>query len=114
MARRRVSFADQEKMEHSAEVEAESLYEAAALAVTAFREDPLLHATPGAMTGFTLAGLRSPNEQRSDSVRGRIGRRLQCARDRREKRSGSGCGRCSASQTEDNQQCLIIRLLFLF
>src|SRR5580692_7962495 len=41
MARCRVSFTDSEKLEHSAEAEAESLYEAVAPAVAGFREDPL-------------------------------------------------------------------------
>ena len=64
MARCRVSFADAEKTEHSVEVEAESLYEAVALAVADFREDPLLPAYPSAMTEFTVAVLRNPTEHR--------------------------------------------------
>jgi hypothetical protein len=62
MARCRVSFVDSEKTEHAAEVEAESLYEAVALAVADFREDPLLRDSPGAMTEFTVAVLRNPTE----------------------------------------------------
>ena len=50
MARCRVSFTDSDKTEHAVEVEAESLYEAVALAVAEFREDPLLRDGPGAMT----------------------------------------------------------------
>jgi hypothetical protein len=42
MARCRVSFTDSEQTEYAVEVEAESLYEAVALAVADFREDPLL------------------------------------------------------------------------
>ena len=54
MARCRVSFTDSEKTEHAVEVEAESLYEAVALAVANFREDPLLPSYPSAMTEFTV------------------------------------------------------------
>jgi len=64
MARCRVSFTDSEKLEHSAEVEAESLYEAVALAVADFREDPLLRDAPGDMTEFTVAVLRNPTEHK--------------------------------------------------
>jgi hypothetical protein len=64
MARCRVSFVDSEKTEHAAEVEAESLYEAVALAVADFREDPLLRDSPGAMTEFTVAVLRNPTEHK--------------------------------------------------
>jgi hypothetical protein len=64
MARCRVSFADSDKTEHAVEVEAESLYEAVALAVADFREDPLLKAGPGAMTEFTVAVLRNPTEHK--------------------------------------------------
>ena len=64
MARCRVSFTDSDKTEHSAEVEAESLYEAVALAVADFREDPLLRDLPGAMTEFVVAVLRNPTEHR--------------------------------------------------
>jgi hypothetical protein len=64
VARCRVSFTDSEKLEHSAEVEAESLYEAVALAVADFREDPLLHDRPAATTEFTVAVLRNPTEHK--------------------------------------------------
>ena len=65
MARCRVSFTDAEKLEHSAEVEAESLYEeAVALAVADFREDPLLRDRPGDQTEFTVAVLRNPTEHK--------------------------------------------------
>jgi hypothetical protein len=63
MARCRVSFTDQDKTEHSVEVEAESLYEAVAVAVADFREDPLLD-PPGAMTEFTVSVLRNPPEHK--------------------------------------------------
>lgn len=64
MARCRVSFTDTEKTNHSVEVEADSLYEAVALAVAEFREDPLLVTYPSAMTEFTVAVLRNPTEHR--------------------------------------------------
>lgn len=64
MARCRVSFADSDKTEHAVEVEAESLYEAVALAVADFRDDPLLKDAPGAMTEFTVAVLRNPTEHK--------------------------------------------------
>jgi hypothetical protein len=64
MARCRVSFTDSDKTEHAAEVEAESLYEAVALAVADFRDDPLLQDRPGDMTEFTVAVLRNPTEHK--------------------------------------------------
>jgi len=64
MARCRVSFTDSDKTDHAAEVDAESLYEAVALAVADFREDPLLKESPGALTEFTVAVLRNPTEHR--------------------------------------------------
>ena len=59
-----MSFTEAEKTEHSGEVEADSLYEAVALAVADFREDRLLPACPSAMTEFTVAVLRNPTEHR--------------------------------------------------
>ena len=64
MARCRVSFSDSDKTEHSVEVEADSLYEAVALAVADFREDPLITSPPAAMTEFTVAVLRNPTEHK--------------------------------------------------
>ena len=64
MARCRVSFTDSEKTEHAAEVEAESLYEAVALAAADFREDSLLPSYPSPMTEFTVAVLRNPTVHR--------------------------------------------------
>jgi len=64
MARCRVSFTDFERLEHSVEVDADSLYEAVAQAVADFRQDPLLKDGPGAMTEFTVAVLRKPPEHR--------------------------------------------------
>ena len=64
MARCRVSFTDSEKTEHAVEVEADSLYEAVALAVADFREDPLITAAPTAMTEFIVAVRRNPTEHK--------------------------------------------------
>jgi hypothetical protein len=64
MARCRVSSTDSDKTEHAVEVEAESLYEAVALAVADFRDDPLLQDRPGEMTEFTVAVLRNPTEHK--------------------------------------------------
>jgi len=43
---RRVSFTDSDHTEHAVDVEVESLYEAVALAVVEFREDPLIPSNP--------------------------------------------------------------------
>jgi hypothetical protein len=64
MARCRVTFSDSDKFEHTVEVDAESLYEAVALAVADFRQDPLLSQRPGSMTEFTVAVLRNPTEHK--------------------------------------------------
>lgn len=45
-------------------MEAESLYEAVALAVDDFRDDPLLRDRPGAQTELTVAVLRNPTEHK--------------------------------------------------
>lgn len=55
---------DSDKTEHAVEVEADSLYEAVALAVADFRQDPLLVSYPNAMTEFTVAVLRNPTQHR--------------------------------------------------
>ncbi len=64
VARCRVSFTDSDKTEHAVEVEAESLYEAVALAVADFRDDPLLRDRPTSGTEFTVAVLRNPTEHK--------------------------------------------------
>jgi hypothetical protein len=64
MARCRVSFTDSDQTEHVVEVDAESLYEAVALAVADFREDPLIPSPPSPMTQFTVAVLRNPTEHK--------------------------------------------------
>lgn len=51
-------------VDHAVEVDAESLYEALALAVAEFRDDTLLPDGPGIMTEFSIAVLRKPIEHR--------------------------------------------------
>jgi len=53
-ARCRVSFTDSDGIAHTAHVQAESLYEAVALAVAEFRQDPLVPA-PASTTEFIIA-----------------------------------------------------------
>jgi hypothetical protein len=60
----RVSYRDIEGMEHAVEVDAESLYEAIALAVAEFNSDDLNESIPSAMTEFTVAVLRKPTEHK--------------------------------------------------
>jgi hypothetical protein len=62
-ARCAVSFTDSDGIAHTAHVQAESLYEAVALAVAEFRQDPLVPA-PAFMTEFTVAIQRPPVEHR--------------------------------------------------
>ena len=59
----RVSYTDTEGVTHATEVDAESLYEAVALAVAEFREDGMT-APPGPMTEFMVIVLRKPIEHR--------------------------------------------------
>jgi hypothetical protein len=49
---------------HAVEVNAESPYEAVALAVAEFRQGEILTETPGAMTEFCVTVLRKPIERR--------------------------------------------------
>jgi len=58
-----VSFTDSDGLSHTAHVQAESLYEAVALAVAEFREDPMVP-TPAAMTEFVVAIERPAVEHR--------------------------------------------------
>jgi len=51
-----------ERVEHAAEVEADSFYEA--VAVANFREDPLMQTQRDSMTEFTIAALRNPTEHK--------------------------------------------------
>jgi hypothetical protein len=61
---RRVAFTDSEEILHSVEVEADSLYEAVALAVAKFRCDEVIMSEPGAMTEFIVTVFRKPTEHR--------------------------------------------------
>ena len=63
-SRCRVSFTDSEGILHGVEVDAESLYEAVAIAVVNFREDDVSPSTPGPMTEFTVAVYRNPTEHK--------------------------------------------------
>ena len=58
-----VSFEDTEGVTHSAHVQAESLYEAVALAVSEFREDSMVP-HPAPVTEFTVSIERPPIEHR--------------------------------------------------
>ena len=59
-SRCRVSFTDSEGIHHGVDVDAESLYEAVAIAVDSFREDEVSSSCPGPMTEFTV--YRNPTE----------------------------------------------------
>src|SRR5215471_21575541 len=63
-SRCRVSFTDSEGILHGVEVDAESLYEAIAMAVANFREDDVSPSTPGPMTESTVAVYRNPTEHK--------------------------------------------------
>ena len=63
VSRSRVSFTDSEGIPHAVEVQAESLYEAVALAVAEFRADELT-APPGPMTDFIVSIRRPAIEHR--------------------------------------------------
>jgi len=64
MARCQVSYTDLDGLVHTVDVEAESLYEAVALATADFREDELNHSLPAPMTEFTVAVYRNPTEHK--------------------------------------------------
>src|SRR5580658_8293997 len=63
-SRCRVSFTDSDGVLHGVDVDAESLYEAVAIAVAQFREDDIRPLSPGPMTEFTVAVHRNPTEHR--------------------------------------------------
>ena len=63
-SRCRVSFTDSEGILHSVDVDAESLYEAVAIAVASFREDDVSPSEPGPMTQFTVVVYRYPTEHK--------------------------------------------------
>jgi len=64
ISRCRVSYLDQEGLDHAVEVEAESLYEAVAIAVAEFRQGEIITDAPGPMTEFCVTVLRKPIEHR--------------------------------------------------
>jgi hypothetical protein len=59
-SRCRVSFTDSEGVVHAADVDAESLYEAVAIAVASMREDDVSPTSPGPMTEFTVTVYKNP------------------------------------------------------
>jgi hypothetical protein len=63
-SRCRVSFTDSDGILHGVDVDAESLYEAVAIAVASLREDDVSPSAPGPMTEFTVAVYRSPVEHK--------------------------------------------------
>jgi hypothetical protein len=64
VSRCRVSYTDVDGIAHSVKVDAESLYEAVALAVAAFRDDEILTEAPRPMTEFRVTVMRKPIEHR--------------------------------------------------
>ena len=62
-ARCKVSFIDSEGLSHAIHVQAESLYEAVALAITEFRNDQMVP-RPAPTTEFTVTIERPPIEHR--------------------------------------------------
>lgn len=64
VSRCRVSFTDMDGLHHAVEVEAETLYEAVALAVVEFRNEELIDTAPKIMTEFTVSVSRKPIEHR--------------------------------------------------
>src|ERR1700761_5845218 len=64
LSRCQVAFIDSDGVEHSIEIEAESLYEAVALSIAEFRGGEINIDTPGPMTEFRVTVLRKPIEHR--------------------------------------------------
>ena len=73
-SRCRVSFTDSEGIFHGVDVDAESLYEAVAIAVANFREDDVSPSEPGPTTEFTVSVYRNPTEHKLDCSRYSNGR----------------------------------------
>jgi hypothetical protein len=86
----RVSFTDSEGIQHAVEVEADSLYEAVALAVTEFRKDEMNTARAGPMTEFSVIAYRKPLEHKIKLGQVMKWASLQPRKARRELRSGRG------------------------
>jgi len=63
-SRCRVSYADRHGLLHAIDVEAESLFEAVAIAVASFRDDEVSPPEIDSMTEFTVAVYRNPTEHR--------------------------------------------------
>ena len=63
-SRCRVSFTDSEGILHGVDVDAESLYEAVAIAAASSREDDVSASSPGPMTEFTVFVYRNPTEHK--------------------------------------------------
>jgi hypothetical protein len=64
LARCRVAFTDIDGISHAVEIQAESLYEAVALAVAEFRQGEIIAETPGPKTEFIVTVHRKPIEHR--------------------------------------------------
>jgi trans-aconitate methyltransferase len=62
ISRCRVSYTDPKGLIHGIDVDAESLFEAVAIAVAQFREDDINPYTPEAQTEFIVAVYRNPVE----------------------------------------------------
>lgn len=60
----RVTYTDADGLLHSIEVEAETLYEAVALAIAEFRQDEMLEDLPKLMTEFTVCVIKKPVEHK--------------------------------------------------
>jgi hypothetical protein len=63
-SRCRVSFTDSDGVLHAVDVDAESLYEAVAIAVASLREDDVSPSNPSPLTEFTVAVYRNPVEHK--------------------------------------------------
>ena len=68
-SRCRVSFTDFEGVLHGVDVDAESLYEAVAIAFASLSDDDVSPSNPGPMTEFTVAVYKNPRSTRSASRR---------------------------------------------
>lgn len=96
-SRCRVSFTDSDGVLHGVDVDAESLYEAVAIAVAQFREDDINPLSPGPMTEFTVAVYRNPVEHKIRLGQVANGPNRARPKGRRGLRSGRGCGFCWAT-----------------
>lgn len=104
ISRCRVSYLDPEGLDHAVEVEAESLYEAVALAVAEFRQGEIISAAPGPMTEFCVT---VPKTHRAPDTL-QQGARVGTAVDER----GTCWGHCSGARTEAAWGYLISNLGF--